>query len=242
MVYQGGKFRQSKHIAPVINKCIKENQLNNYYEPFVGGANILDKIKCDNLYANDIDSELIEFYNYIKNGGNPITNITKEEYNKMRKNPLDYPKHIIGNVKYMASFGGKPWGGYGGVDKRNGHNHYESSLKNFIKQIPVIKITNFTSKDYEEIDYKENSFICCDPPYKNTTTYGKIQFDYERFYKWFKEMSKKHFIILCEYSAPADFVCFKRISTKKTLAATDNKTNVIDGLWYCNGRFKEWYE
>lgn len=242
MVYQGGKFKQSKEIAPIINKCIKDNNIENYYEPFVGGANILDKIICPNLYANDIDTDLIYFYWYIKGGGEPLENVSKELYLDVKNNPEVYPQSYPGNIKYMASFGGKPWGGFGGVDKRSGKGHYESSLTNFKKQIPTLRKSNFSSKDYEDIKYKEGSFICCDPPYRGTTGYKGINFDYERFDNWFREMSKKHYIILCEYSAPDDFTCFKEIGAKKTLAATDNKTKIKDCLWYVDGLFKDYWE
>lgn len=242
MVYQGGKFKQSKEIAPIINLCIQENNIENYYEPFVGGANILDKIVCKNLYANDLDEELISFYNYIKNGGEPVPTVSKEEYLDAKNHSEKYEKYYLGNIKYMSSFGGKPWGGYGGIDKRSGKNHYQSSLTNFNKQIPQLKRTNFSTRDYSQINYKDKSFICCDPPYRNTTGYKGILFDYERFDNWFREISKNHFVILCEYSAPNDFICFKEIGIKKTLAAADNKTKAKDCLWYTNGLFKDWYE
>lgn len=240
MVYQGGKFKQSKEIAPIINKCIKDNNITNYYEPFCGGLNILDKIKCNNLYANDIDGELIAFYNFIKDGGEPLATVSKELYLSAKAGEQN--DIICGNVKYMSSFGGKPWGGYGGVDKRSGKSHYESSLTNFKKQIPIIRITNFTSNDYEELKYENGSFICCDPPYRGTTGYKGIQFDYDRFDNWFRKISKTNYVILCEYSAPEDFTCFKKIGAKKTLAADDNKTNIKDCLWYCDGLFKDYYE
>ena len=107
MVYQGGKFKQSKEIAPIINKCIKDNNITNYYEPFCGGLNILDKIKCNNLYANDIDNELIAFYNFIKDGGEPLAAVSKELYLSAKAGEQN--DIICGNVKYMSSFGGKPW-------------------------------------------------------------------------------------------------------------------------------------
>lgn len=142
----------------------------------------------------------------------------------------------------MSSFGGKPWGGYGGIDKRSGRNHYESSLTNFKKQIPRLRETTFTSTDYQDVEYLPSSIIVCDPPYRGTTQYKGIDFNYKRFDKWFREMSKKYFLVLCEYSAPEDFICFKEIGVKKTLAASDNKTKAKDCLWYTDGLFKQWYE
>lgn len=242
MVYQGGKFKQSKEIAPIINNCIKANKIENYYEPFVGGANILDKVICNNLNANDIDSDLIAFYESIKAGELPLKTVSKEFYLNVKDNQDNFPAATRGNIKYMASFGGKPWGGFGGIDKRSGKGHYESSLRNFERQIPVLKKTTFTSKDYAEIDYGKNNFICCDPPYCNTTGYRGIKFDYDRFYEWFINISKDNYVILCEYSAPKGFTCFHQIGAKKTLAASDNKTNVKDCLWYTEGLFKNYWE
>ena len=84
--------------------------------------------------------------------------------------------------------------------------------------------------------------IVCDPPYKGTTPYQGIKFEYERFYSWLREISKNNFVILCEYTAPADFTCFKEIQVKKTLKADDNVTNVKDCLWCCEGLFKDYLE
>lgn len=37
MKYIGSKQRISKHIVPIIQKYIDENNITEYYEPFVGG-------------------------------------------------------------------------------------------------------------------------------------------------------------------------------------------------------------
>ena len=42
----GSKSRIAKHIVPIIQRYIDENNIKKYYEPFVGGANIIDKIDC----------------------------------------------------------------------------------------------------------------------------------------------------------------------------------------------------
>lgn len=48
MVYQGSKNRLTKYIVPIIQKKIDENNISTYIEPFVGGANVIDKINCKN--------------------------------------------------------------------------------------------------------------------------------------------------------------------------------------------------
>ena len=46
MKYVGSKNRLSKEIAPVIQSYIDNNTITHYLEPFVGGANMIDKIDC----------------------------------------------------------------------------------------------------------------------------------------------------------------------------------------------------
>ena len=50
MVYMGAKSKYAGHIVPVLQQTIDENNVSTYIECFVGGANIIDKIKCDILY------------------------------------------------------------------------------------------------------------------------------------------------------------------------------------------------
>lgn len=52
MVYMGSKNRLSKDIVPIIQSYI-DGGCKGYLEPFVGGANIIDKIKCNNKYGSD---------------------------------------------------------------------------------------------------------------------------------------------------------------------------------------------
>lgn len=38
MVYVGSKNRYAKYIVPILQKCIEDNKINTYIEPFVGGG------------------------------------------------------------------------------------------------------------------------------------------------------------------------------------------------------------
>ena len=44
MVYMGSKNRYAPYIVPILQKTIDKHNVNTYIEPFVGGANIIDKI------------------------------------------------------------------------------------------------------------------------------------------------------------------------------------------------------
>lgn len=65
MVYQGSKRKILKDILPFIQSTIDDNKVENYYEFFVGGANVIDSVKCKNRYGSDINDELISLLIYI---------------------------------------------------------------------------------------------------------------------------------------------------------------------------------
>ena len=64
MVYQGSKNKLAKFLVPIIQKYIDDNDIKTYIEPMVGGANLIDKIKCDNKIGADINEELIALLKY----------------------------------------------------------------------------------------------------------------------------------------------------------------------------------
>ncbi len=50
--YVGSKARIAKDIVPIIQKCIDDNGIKNYYEPFVGGANMIEHLHTKMVYIN----------------------------------------------------------------------------------------------------------------------------------------------------------------------------------------------
>ena len=69
MNYMGSKSRIAKYIVPIIQKCIDDNNIRYYIEPFVGGANIIDKIICENKSGSDKNEYLIALLDYVSRGG-----------------------------------------------------------------------------------------------------------------------------------------------------------------------------
>ena len=98
--YIGSKNRISKYIVPILQQYINENNISTYYEPFVGGANIIDKIKCNVKVGNDIHSQLIAMFLALQNGWNPPEHITEEEYEMVRQNKEKYPEYYVGFVGF----------------------------------------------------------------------------------------------------------------------------------------------
>lgn len=212
MKYVGSKNKISKHIAPIIQKCIDDNNIKIYLDLFAGGMNMVDKIKCETRIANDLHKELIEMFIELQNGWQPPLHISEEEYSKVRQNKKEYPSYYVGFVGFMATFGSKYFGGYARgfkEDKVTPRDIPNEAIRNLLEQIPNLKDVRFVNKNYLDFnkDKIRNCVIYCDPPYKDTTKYKHGEFDYETFWNWVRELSKYNYIFVSEYNAPEDFEC-----------------------------------
>ena len=146
MRHTGNKSRIAKFILPIILKDRKPNQW--FVEPFVGGANITDKV--DGLrIASDYNKYLIEFYKSIQDGWIPPERVTKEEY-FCYKNNQDIDSKMTTWCGICLSYGGKWFGGFMNdyqESKRlkNGRlpNHQDEARTGLIKQIPNLISVNF---------------------------------------------------------------------------------------------------
>lgn len=233
MVYQGGKWYQRKYILPIIEKEIRVKKITDYYEPFCGGCNIIYNIPSKiNRYANDIDKNLIEFYEYVQNGGEPLEDVDKTLFDDMRDNPEKYEAWQLGSVNVMASYGAKGFqAGYGGKDNRTGNSHYKSALIRFKTQIPFLKNINFSSVNYQDLKIKDGSFVYCDPPYRNTLQYYNKKFNYDDYDNWVKELSKRCYVLCSEYKMPEDFICIQEMPIRKKKPSNENVDFIIDKLF-----------
>ena len=78
MQYVGSKDRLSKELAPIIQSYITADT-KGYLEPFVGGANMIDKIHSEIKIGCDSHEELIQLLKYAQENELPET-ISEEEY------------------------------------------------------------------------------------------------------------------------------------------------------------------
>ena len=228
MKYVGSKNRLAKELTPIIQSYITDDT-NGYLEPFVGGANMIDKISCNNKFGCDIHEELIELLKYIQDTNNILPKtITEEEYNKVRLNKDKYEKWYVGFVGFCATFGAKYFGGYARgfkEDKITPRDIPAESIRNIEKQRKNLQNIKFKCCSYDEINKNIKDFVIyCDPPYKGTLKYTTY-FDYDKFYKWCKEMSKNNVVLISEYWMPEEFEC---IWEKKTTVRIDSNKKSKD--------------
>lgn len=231
MKYVGSKNRISKYIAPIIQKYIDNNNITVYYEPFCGGLNMMDKIKCKTRIGNDSHYYLIEMWKALQRGWMPPEHISEEYYNDVRTHMGKYPPHEVGLVGFNATFGAKWFGGYARgfkADKVTPRDIPNEAIRNLKAQIPLIKDVKLVYGDYSNNEYSDikNAVIYCDPPYQNTTKYSTSEFDYDKFWNWCRKMSKNNIVLISEYNAPDDFKCIWSKSVTTSLKVHEHENRV----------------
>lgn len=212
MKYVGSKNRLSKELAPIIQSYINDETIA-YIEPFVGGANMIDKIKHNNKIGYDIHKELIELLKYIQIKTNILPHhISEDEYIRVKSNKNNFESWYVGLVGFCATFGAKYFGGYARgfkSDKTTPRDLSNEAIRNIEKQRLNLSDIQFINKSFLdiEIDDIKNSVIYCDIPYKGTLKYSTNDFPYEKFYKWCKVLSKNNTVLISEYNMPEGFEC-----------------------------------
>lgn len=201
MKYLGSKNKISKYLKPIIESYLVDKKV--YIEPFVGGANMIDKINFNNKIGSDLNNYVIELLKVAQNDINLIPDeITEEEYNKVKNNKELYEKWYVGLVGFCATFGSKWFGGYA-RDKKTGRNIPAEGIKNLKKQAPNLKGITFKTCNYENYKYAKDSVIYCDIPYNGTTKY-KDSFDREKFINFLLELDESNVVLVSEYEMPED--------------------------------------
>lgn len=226
MQYVGSKNRLSKELAPIIQSYITDETVA-YIEPFVGGANMIDKIKHHNKIGSDAHKELIALHNYNKNNAYLIPNtISEEEYNKVKQNQDSYAAWCVGLVGFCGSFGAKYFGGF--ARRSNGDDVPAQAIRSLKKQSKNIQDVIFEHKsflDYNPDEYK-NCVFYLDPPYRKTLSYSTGNFPYEEFDKWAIELAKNNTVLISEYEMPEDkFECIWSKEVKVNISAQGDIKN-----------------
>lgn len=242
MKYVGSKNRLAKDLAPIIQSYIDGNNITRYWEPFCGGANMIDKIKCKNRFGSDIHPYLIALLKQAQTDTSvfPKT-ISEEEYKSVRSNSQNYPDWYVGLVGFCASYNGKWWGGYAnGVKTKIGtiRNYTDEAIRNLIKQSTNLKDIKFGCFSFEFNTHLSNYVIYCDIPYRSSTKYATDDFPYERFYDWAREMSKDNIVLVSEYWMPDDFECIWSKTLKCTLDK-NSRTDKVEKLFKWRGQRKQ---
>ena len=188
MKYMGSKNRHAGELLKIILKDKKSYQC--YVEPFVGGANVIDKVTGDGRkIASDLNRYLIALHCKLRDGWLPPESVSIELYEDMKNNLDKYDEWLIGYVAFQLSFGSMWFGSYR-RDNTGERDYSREAYNNIVKQAPNLKGIEFYNCSYSDLDIPDNSVIYCDPPYENTAEYkaNEESFDHAAFWQWCRDM------------------------------------------------------
>jgi site-specific DNA-adenine methylase len=217
MKYVGSKNKLSKELAPIIQSYITKDT-KGYLEPFVGGANMIDKIQCKKRIGCDIHEELIELLKYTQQYSHLLPErVLEDTYNEVKNNKEKYEKWFVGLVGFTAGFGAKYFGGHARNSKDdNTGNKSATAIRGLKKQAPNLEGIDFRRTSFIDLpkDKIKDYVIYCDIPYRGTTKYKTEKFPYEEFYQWVKDISIHNIVLISEYNMPEEFECIWAKETK----------------------------
>ena len=153
---------------------------NLYIEPFFGaGGMFFNKPKAKYNIMNDIDSDVYNLYNVIKNKKNELKRELKltpyhlDLWNYWKKNKETDSIQKAIRFLYLSNLGFLGQNKTMNFTKGNAFQIIPSKIDETYKLLDGVQFMNFNYKKmFKKISginlYKEKTFIYCDPPYINT--------------------------------------------------------------------------
>jgi DNA adenine methylase len=242
MKYMGSKSRIAKHILPIMLADAEKHGITTWVEPFVGGANMIDKVpESYKRIGIDLNEHTIAALLAVRDFSNGLPDAVSEDAYKKLKGQSASP--ISSWIRFAASFSGKFENGYArqGDPLKYKSSPVEEGKRNALKQSPKIQSVEFICASY--LDYKPvNSLVYCDPPYQGTTGYKTGAFNHEEFFEWCRVTAKNgNLVYVSEYNAPLDFevVWQGEISTNFASQRKEATHKAVEKLFKVKGRKNE---
>jgi DNA adenine methylase len=230
---KGKSFKSESSSTQIIYSNPESVHYQNWVEPFVGGANMIDKVpkSFGLILGADINPFVISMFNALQQGWIPPESISESEYNRLKKASEHYDRNeapLIGFVGITCSYSGKWFGGYATGDNRNFAREAKDHL---LKQVKKLNGITFVYSDYQDLTIPEtHSIIYCDPPYHSTTDY-RDSIKHRKFWDWCnRQIENGHKVFVSEYKAPKDWRCIwqKQVNISVT---KENYKNGIEKLF-----------
>lgn len=212
MLYYGGKVKQGKKIAGIIQEYVSTNDrgpVDHYVEPFAGCLGVtrhlvsfLDE-QCIQVHVSDGCPDIIALWQSLQNGTFDRPGpVTREIWQQQRY--LTEPSAFRAYVGFGHSFNGIFFGAY------QPNTYKEGKLySNLCTLAPRFKSTKFKHLDYRQalrdIPNGDRCVIYCDPPYaKGTYRFGSTHgFDHGEFVQTVEEWVKcGHAVFVSEQEFP----------------------------------------
>ena len=185
--YIGGKYKILDQLIPLF-----PTEINNFVDLFAGGLNVGINVQADKIYANDINSFVIEVLNAFKE--NEIDSILNHIHNRIKEydlskenekgfkkfrddynsnqNPLDLYTLICFSFNYQFRFNNQlKYNNPFGKNRSSFSPILQNKLIAFVEKLHERNcvITNCEFENFNFEEFNQNDLVYCDPPYLITT-------------------------------------------------------------------------
>ena len=245
MKYMGSKRRIRNEICTYINNIALCENINNYIEPFVGGANIIEYVNIKNRIGYDLNKYLIALYKKLQQDDKfEYPALTIEQWNDIRYNKDEYDDWLVCwaglfcsfNTKWFASWGGDYYDKYGDY-----YNAQLNAYNGILTEIELLKNIEFIHSNYKDIQIHNNSIVYCDAPYRNTIGYkgANESFNFKEYDDWLIETAKNNFVLISEYTMDSNrFKCIDEFRLDKLMGKTTSDIKeVTEKLYVVKGGY-----
>ena len=200
MQYLGGKHRQSKHIAGILELASG----GAYWEPFLGGGSAAAAVArteaFDTMHLSDLHVDLVMMWQALVDGWLPPEHVSEDEYAALK---LADPSAERGFVGFVGSFAAKWFGGYA---RGAGRNWIAEGVRGLAKKVvPLQAVANVTvtNRGYTDVTPIACDVLYLDPPYADTTGYSTGGFDSAAFWAWAQAHAESGVrVFVSEFKAP----------------------------------------
>ena len=188
--WAGGKTWLLKHL----NELLPSNGFNNYHEPFLGGASIFLALNPQFSYLSDLNEDLIDTYETLRDHPKEIISGLSEHVNEenyyynLRESPLTDPIERAAKFIYLNQ---TSFNGIYRVNLNGKYNvPYGHRTKNFLEPEKLITVSKrlqtveFQKGDFSIVleNVQENDLVFFDPPYTvSHNNNGFIKYNHKLF-------------------------------------------------------------
>lgn len=105
-----------------------------------------------------------------------------------------------------------------------------------LQSLESLQKIEFSSKSYEDYNYRDGDIVYCDPPYEGTEKYCKEGFDHRSFYDWVA--SRQYQVWFSSYGISDDrfFPVWKK--NRRSCLSSTNKSLIKEEVIYTNKKEK----
>lgn len=214
-MYIGGKFRQGKEIARVVDTLLEEG--GTYVEPFCGALGSAERVvpkisdKAGEIILSGVSESLINMWKQVMAGWLPPEIVPLETWQQC-KDARDPSDPMTAYCGFALSFMGRYFAKYKPHNEEYLPLSHKSRRKSLERKKKALEGRDFKLRHgtYDQLHIPDGAVVYADPPYATgadvSKSYDVADFDHDKFWAWAENLSGRCTVVVSEFEAPQGWV------------------------------------